>query len=121
MWYCGLTSVELHVARVRSRVRHGGHDIPEAKIRERYDKSRNNLCMILPSLDELVLYDNSAEGDPHAGVSPRPVLLLHYRDRAIVHLASVHLASVMPEWAKPIAALALVQATGATRNNPDVP
>ena len=106
MWYCGLTSVELHIARVRSRVRYGGHDIPEAKIRERYDKSRSNLCKILPSLDELVLYDNSAEGDPHVGVPPQPVLLLHYRDRAIVHLASV-----MPEWAKPIAAVALVQAT----------
>ena len=116
MWYCGLTSVELHIARVRSRVRYGGHDIPEAKIRERYDKSRNNLCMLLPSLDELVLYDNSAEGDPHVGVPPQLVLLLHYRDRAIVHLASV-----MPEWAKPIAAVALVQATGGARNNPDVP
>lgn len=116
MWYCGLTSVELHIARVRSRVRYGGHDIPEAKIRERYDKSRNNLCMILPSLDELVLYDNSAEGDPHVGVLPQPALLLHYRDRAIVHLASV-----MPEWAKPIAAVALVQATGGARNNSDVP
>jgi predicted ABC-type ATPase len=116
MWYCGLTSVELHIARVRSRVRYGGHDIPEAKIRERYDKSRSNLCKILPSLDELVLYDNSAEGDPHMGVPPQPVLLLQYRDGAIMHLASV-----MPEWAKPIAAVALVQAAGSARNNPRVP
>jgi predicted ABC-type ATPase len=105
VWYCGLSSVDLHITRVRARVRRGGHDIPEAKIRERYDKSRNNVCTILPSLDELMLYDNSAEGDPHAGVPPQPVLLVHYRDRAIIYLAPT-----MPEWAKPIAAVALAQA-----------
>ncbi len=37
IWYVGLASPELHIARVRSRVAAGGHDIPEAKIRERYD------------------------------------------------------------------------------------
>src|SRR5687767_15084451 len=32
--YVGLSSPELHIARVRARVEKGGHDIPEAKIRE---------------------------------------------------------------------------------------
>jgi predicted ABC-type ATPase len=103
VWYCGLNSVELHIARVRLRVRYGGHDIPEAKIRERYDASRSNLCAILPSLDELMLYDNSAEADPQLGESPQPIRLLHYRDGIILHLASE-----MPGWAKPIAAVALM-------------
>lgn len=106
VWYCGLNSVELHIARVRLRVRYGGHDIPEAKIRERYDGSRSNLCAILPSVDELVLYDNSTEGDPHQGAPPQPIRLLHYRDGTILHLASP-----MPDWAKPIAAVALHLAT----------
>jgi predicted ABC-type ATPase len=105
VWYCGLNSAELHIARVRSRVRYGGHDIPEGKVRERYDKSRNNLCAILPSLDELKVYDNSAEGDPHAGEYPQPLLLLHYRNRVIVYRAAT-----MPEWAKPTAAVALLNA-----------
>jgi predicted ABC-type ATPase len=102
VWYCGLESVELHIARVAQRVRYGGHAIAEAKIRERYDASRANLCAILPSLDELVVYDNSAERDPHRGEAPHPIRLLHYRDGTILHVASP-----LPQWAKPIAALAL--------------
>ncbi|MGH8574211.1 MAG: hypothetical protein ACREX8_16790 [Gammaproteobacteria bacterium] len=35
VWYAGLSSPELHIERVRSRVRKGGHDIPEADIRRR--------------------------------------------------------------------------------------
>jgi predicted ABC-type ATPase len=29
IWFCGLVSPELHLQRVRNRVAHGGHDIPE--------------------------------------------------------------------------------------------
>jgi predicted ABC-type ATPase len=102
VWYCGLSDPELHIARVRARVSHGGHDIPETKIRERFDASRNNLCTILPSLDELMLYDNSTEGDPHSGESPQPVQLLHFRDGKILSRVSS-----MPNWAKPIAAVVM--------------
>ncbi len=102
VWYCGLRDAELHIARVRARVLRGGHDISETKIRERFDASRNNLCSILASVDELVLYDNSDEADPHAGRAPSPVRLLHFLDGRILHLAAN-----MPEWAKPIAAVAI--------------
>ena len=102
VWYCGLRDADLHVARVRARVLRGGHPIAEKKIRERFDASRNNLCSILPSIDELVLYDNSDDADPHAGRAPRPAQLLHYRDGKILHLSSN-----IPEWAKPIAAVVL--------------
>src|SRR5438552_344068 len=30
IWYVGLQGAELHIARVRARVKRGGHDIPEA-------------------------------------------------------------------------------------------
>ena len=49
IWYVGLSSPELHVARVRARVAKGGHDIPEARIRERYDAGRLNLIRLLPA------------------------------------------------------------------------
>jgi len=39
IWHVGLASAELHIARVRARVAKGGHDIPEALIRDRYDRS----------------------------------------------------------------------------------
>ena len=64
----GLASTELHIARVRSRVARGGHDIPEEKIRERYARSLLNLILVLPKLTELRVYDNSHEADPHTGV-----------------------------------------------------
>src|SRR5688572_18354280 len=71
IWYVGLSSPELHIARVRSRVARGGHDVPDTKIRERYDRSRLNLIHLMPKLTELRVYDNSQEADPHAGVAAR--------------------------------------------------
>ncbi|MGH9680212.1 MAG: AAA family ATPase [Candidatus Acidiferrales bacterium] len=104
MSYVGLASPELHIARVRSRVAAGGHDIPEAKIRERYDKSRINLLDLMPSLTELWLYDNSAEGDPRRGAAPKPRLLLHMKRGKIVESCDLR---TTPEWARPILALAM--------------
>ena len=59
IWFVGLSSPELHMARVRSRVTRGGHDIPEEKIRERYDQSRIHLIELMPKITELRVYDNS--------------------------------------------------------------
>jgi len=103
LWYAGLSSPELHLQRVRARVASGGHDIPEAKIRERYETSRANLIRLLPHLASLRVYDNSAEGDPKAGRRPQPLLLLHMEGgRVISHIA----LDLVPQWAKPIIAAA---------------
>lgn len=103
VWYAGLSSHELHIQRVRERVKSGGHDIPEDKIRARYESSRGNLIRLLPYLASLRLYDNSIEGDPKAG-RPQPVLLMHYENRCIIsHVA----LSLVPQWAKPVLAGAL--------------
>ena len=75
MWFCGLASVELHLQRVAARVASGGHDIPEAKIRERWDGSRSNLIRLLPHLAHLQVFDNSAEAAPGQPI-PAPILLL---------------------------------------------
>jgi predicted ABC-type ATPase len=104
IWYVGLTTPELHIARVRSRVAAGGHDIPETKIRDRYDKSRLNLVDLMPNLTELRVYDNSQERDPRKGVAPQPRLLLHMVRGKIVELCDLLTA---PDWAKPILATAL--------------
>jgi len=99
IWYVGLSSPELHIARVRSRVARGGHDIPDTAIRERYDRSRLNLIRLMPKLTELRVYDNSQEADPHAGVRPEPALILHLARAKII--SSCGLADT-PQWAKPI-------------------
>lgn len=104
IWYVGLASPELNISRVRSRVASGGHDIPEAKIRERYDRSRLNLVDLLPNLTELRVYDNSEEGDPRCGIAPEPKLLLHMEGGKIVSHCDLR---AIPDWAKPILAGAL--------------
>jgi predicted ABC-type ATPase len=104
VWYVGLTSVELHIARVRARVAEGGHDIPEADIRRRWETGRLNLIRLLPALTELRVYDNSGDADPHAGTAPAPVLLLNMKRRRIVAPRDL---SATPAWAKPLVAAAL--------------
>jgi predicted ABC-type ATPase len=104
VWYAGLSSPELHLRRVRSRVRQGGHDIPEDAIRRRYERSRLNLIALLPLLAALRMYDNSTEADPADGATPAPVLVLHTERGTILNPADLPRA---PDWAKPIVAAAL--------------
>jgi len=104
VWYVGLSSAELHISRVRSRVERGGHDIPEETIRERYTQSRLNLIQLLPKLTELLLYDNSEEADPKADEMPKPRLILHLTQGKVSELCDL---PHVPEWAKPIVAAAM--------------
>ena len=99
IWYVGLESADLHIARVRSRVGMGGHDIPEAKVRERYARSRIKLIELMPHLAELKVFDNTEEGDPQKGQAPSPKLLLHMKWGKIVSSSDL---SLVPPWAKPI-------------------
>lgn len=103
VWYVGLESVELNIARVKARVDAGGHAIPEDDIRKRWDGSRRNLIKLLPHIDSLRLYDNSEDADPKTGKPPQPKLLLHIDARKLVGPD----LSDAPEWAKPIVAGAL--------------
>lgn len=54
-----LASPDLNVLRVRVRVSKGGHDVPEAKIRERWGKSLRQLPWFLDQADEAAIFDNS--------------------------------------------------------------
>ena len=104
VWFCGLASADLHIRRVRSHVAHGGHDIPVEKIRERWNRSRENLIRLLPCIDHLRVYDNSSEADPAAGRQPQPVLLLEMQRGQITAPADL---SNAPDWAQPIIAAAI--------------
>ena len=104
VWFVGLSSPEQHIARVRARVAAGGHDIPEGKIRERWDGSRRNIIALMPYLAELRVFDNSRSRNPKTGAIPEPTLVLHWRGGAVVSLLDLQ---AVPEWAKPIVARAL--------------
>jgi hypothetical protein len=62
------------------------------------------LIRLLPNLTDLLVYDNSEEGDPQMGKAPEPKLLLHLEHGKIVDSCDLALT---PQWAKPILAAAL--------------
>lgn len=56
-----LPSAEMAVARVRSRVQRGGHDVPEDVVRRRYESGlRNFFSLYRPLVYAWRMYDNSS-------------------------------------------------------------
>ena len=108
MLFCGLSSPEQHIERVRSRVVSGGHDIPESKIRERWVGSRANLINLMPRLAHLQVFDNSAEALPGEDI-PDPVLVLEMVSGRLVSPEPQNAAALTatPEWARPIVQAAI--------------
>jgi predicted ABC-type ATPase len=106
VWFVGLSTPEQHIARVRARVSAGGHDIPDALIRTRWETSRRNIIALMPYLTELKVFDNSEEKSAVTGTIPPPRLVLHRRHERIVGPDIDELQNT-PEWAKAIVAGAL--------------
>ena len=60
--FLSLPAVEIALARVRSRVAQGGHDIPEHVIRRRFDAGLRNFESVYQQLvDNWALYDSSPD------------------------------------------------------------
>ncbi|WP_419737368.1 AAA family ATPase [Pseudomonas sp. COR18] len=113
MLFCGLSSPEQHLSRVRLRVARGGHDIPQAKIRERWVKSRLNLVALMPYLAHLQVFDNSTDVEPGEEI-PDPLLVLEMADG---HLLSpdpqdAQALQATPEWARPLVQAAIERLPG---------
>ena len=49
----------INVARVKSRMMAGGHDVPEDKIRTRYHRALGLLPRLIDICDKILIYDNS--------------------------------------------------------------
>lgn len=108
MWFCGLDSPEHHIARVRARVASGGHDIPEAKIRERYPRAQLNLVLLMRYLTHLQVWDNSADAALGEAV-PDPVLVLEMEHGRLVRPSAddpVEVAQT-PDWGKALVEAAI--------------
>lgn len=101
IWFCGLSSPEQHIARVAARVAEGGHDIPEARIRERWVQAPLNLIGLMPKLSELRVYDNSAEA-PRGTPVADPLPLLHLLAGRVQYPLTLAELQRTPGWAKPI-------------------
>ena len=55
---------DLAVERVKRRVRHGGHDVPEDKIRERHRRLWQLVAAAIQIADTATVYDNSRREGP---------------------------------------------------------
>jgi predicted ABC-type ATPase len=62
--FIALENASAHVARVGDRVAAGLHDIPEAKIRDRYERSIQRAMDAVLFVDRAVLLDNSSAAEP---------------------------------------------------------
>jgi predicted ABC-type ATPase len=108
VWFCGLSSPDLHIARVKARVAAGGHPIPEEKIRERYPQAQLNLIKLIPCAAYIKVYDNSSEASAN-GTVPDPLLVLEMESGQVIWPDPDDLKALQrtPEWAKPILEAAL--------------
>ncbi|PWR04259.1 hypothetical protein DKT77_02260 [Meridianimarinicoccus roseus] len=68
--HVGVENPDISVARVRRRTEEGGHDVPDDKIRTRYDRCRPLIRQAVLMADRGMVFDNSKLNDP-----PRPMLV----------------------------------------------
>lgn len=62
MFYLWIPNVEFSLLRIQGRVEKGGHDVPEADVRRRYNRTLRNLFTLYrPLLDTLLFFDNASE------------------------------------------------------------
>jgi predicted ABC-type ATPase len=69
MVFVGVDGAALSMARVGQRARHGGHDIPDAKLQERFPRTLANLRAAVPIVDAAWLFDNSSFDTPYRVVA----------------------------------------------------
>jgi len=106
IWFCGLSSAEQHIARVKTRVAIGGHDIPEEKIRERCTTAFANLIGLMPHLAQLRAYDNSIDVSTGEAI-PDPRLILAMDHGKLVWPVAIEDLRKTPDWAKPLVEAAM--------------
>ena len=58
LYYVGLNTVEESLVRIENRVKKGGHNIPDADVKRRFDKRFEDLTTILQYCDKATFYDN---------------------------------------------------------------
>ena len=97
IYYVGLKDVDLHLQRVAARVKRGGHDIAEKKIRERITTSRENLLNFIGTQASIRVWDNSEE-DPNG--EPLPVEVLRIQNNRLLYPDSAKALRSVPDWAK---------------------
>lgn len=63
--FIGLEGPALAIARVKQRVAHGGHDVPDDRLRARFPRTLANLRAAIPIVDAAFVFDNSSFDRPY--------------------------------------------------------
>jgi predicted ABC-type ATPase len=86
--YFYLNDPSLHEARVRQRVKDGGHDVPVDKIYSRLPRTTRNIKAALAIVDEARFLDNSLKSDP-------------FKQILVMKNGNYHkMVDPLPEWAE---------------------
>jgi predicted ABC-type ATPase len=88
--YVGTSDVEINLVRVARRVIGGGHNVPEADIRRRYERSLKNLVTAVHRADFSIVFDNSTERG--------------YRKIVLIEHGECTWFDPVPAWAAPLKA-----------------
>lgn len=57
--YISVDSADIAIERIRNRVQHGGHGIPDDLVRRRYERSLTNLRSAINTFNVVHVYDNT--------------------------------------------------------------
>lgn len=88
VYHIGVGSSDLAVARVQSRVVHGGHNVPEEKIKERYERNLLLIREAVLKVDKAYIYDNST-------LQMRPHLAIMFEFGRVIRVGGN-----IPEWVR---------------------
>ena len=86
VYHVSVIDSDLSVARVKGRVKQGGHDVPEEKIKARYDRNGAIIRTAVLKADRAHVYDNSRLGKP-------PRRILSFTNGSIDHVNKP-----LPQW-----------------------
>lgn len=84
--HVGIDSPDLSVGRVKLRVEEGGHDVPEEKIRSRYERNRTLIREAVLRADRGMVFDNS-------GLNTAPQQMLVFAAGRLVQATTK-----LPQW-----------------------
>lgn len=65
LFFIRLNDVDKSIERVAIRVAQGGHDVPDEKLRARFERTQVNLQRAIDRLPHVVIYDNSDLNNPY--------------------------------------------------------
>jgi predicted ABC-type ATPase len=88
LYHVNVRSPNLSVARVAERVKEGGHNVPEEKIRARYERNQSLIKQAATKSDRAFIYDNSVLNKP-------PTLAMSMKNGVVDRLAES-----VPAWAR---------------------